>query len=278
MAEWFVDSDGKTYGPFSAGQLKELATSEKINSETRVRRGVDGKWTRGKNVKGLFTQTEVSDAAPVVRIVEPHHQRAEKRNYVVEALATIGATIALAVLFLNVFGGLVSGIWLAIMGEWRIIVGGICAGMVMPTAFAIASLPALGLGLLLSLTGNPPPRWAMATIGFLCALWSALIVAAWTLLIFITFMRLAQPGLTIPMLVWSYATIMSPLAYMAKSDPERSATDIALIVTVITFVVLTILFLAGAQRETMYVSVGVLALIQATLCAFLGVANTPPRT
>jgi membrane protein YdbS with pleckstrin-like domain len=54
MSEWFVGKSGKTHGPFSAGQLKQLAAEAKIGPETEVRLGTDGKWVTAKTVKGLF--------------------------------------------------------------------------------------------------------------------------------------------------------------------------------------------------------------------------------
>ena len=174
-------------------------------------------------------------------------------------------------------GGLVSGIWLAIKGEWALVVGGIIAGVVMPWGFSIASLPAIGLGLLLMLTGDPPPRLAMATIGFLCALWNAVLVLAWTLLVFVAFMRHAEPGLTIPLLLWSYATTMSPLVYMSKFDRDSEATGIMLTFAVFSFAMLTILFLAGAAQTTLVVAVATLAVVAALICTLVGVSIIPPK-
>jgi hypothetical protein len=63
MAEWYVNQGGKTHGPFSSGQLKQLASSAKINIESQVRLGSNGEWTRARNVKGLFESKGV-DAVP----------------------------------------------------------------------------------------------------------------------------------------------------------------------------------------------------------------------
>ncbi|KAA5547004.1 hypothetical protein FYK55_00880 [Roseiconus nitratireducens] len=52
--EWFVDHKGKTLGPFRTKQLKRLAETGQINSETRIRIGSAGKWVRAASVRGLF--------------------------------------------------------------------------------------------------------------------------------------------------------------------------------------------------------------------------------
>ncbi len=65
MSEWFVSKSGKTHGPFSASQLKQLAAETKIGPETEVRLGTDGTWVTAKTVKGLFAAQAVTTAAVV---------------------------------------------------------------------------------------------------------------------------------------------------------------------------------------------------------------------
>lgn len=59
-SEWHVDHANKTRGPFSSSQLKQLAKQSKINRDTKVRLGKDGKWTAAGKVKGLFESTELT--------------------------------------------------------------------------------------------------------------------------------------------------------------------------------------------------------------------------
>jgi hypothetical protein len=54
MNDWFIQKNGKTFGPISDKQLKALASSSKINGETRIKKGVDGQWSTARKVKGLF--------------------------------------------------------------------------------------------------------------------------------------------------------------------------------------------------------------------------------
>jgi hypothetical protein len=53
---WFVRKGDKVHGPFTARQLKQLASSQKIMPETEVRRGETGAFMPAQKVKGLFTQ------------------------------------------------------------------------------------------------------------------------------------------------------------------------------------------------------------------------------
>jgi TM2 domain-containing membrane protein YozV len=65
---WYVLHRGKTVGPLTSSQLKQLSTHSKINPETMVRLGVEGHWTRAEKVKGLFPvpKQERSASAAVV--------------------------------------------------------------------------------------------------------------------------------------------------------------------------------------------------------------------
>lgn len=55
MAEWYVQYDnGETEGPLSGVMLKQRASQGQITSETLVRTGDSGKWSKAAQVKGLF--------------------------------------------------------------------------------------------------------------------------------------------------------------------------------------------------------------------------------
>ena len=55
---WYVLYNGKTVGPITSPQLKQLATNAKIDSETMVRLGEDGAWNRAAKVQGLFATSK----------------------------------------------------------------------------------------------------------------------------------------------------------------------------------------------------------------------------
>jgi TM2 domain-containing membrane protein YozV len=59
MSQWYVQKNGKTFGPFSASQLKQLASEKKINRDSRIRRD-DSDWTSASSVRGLFESTAVA--------------------------------------------------------------------------------------------------------------------------------------------------------------------------------------------------------------------------
>lgn len=57
-ATWFVRQDGKVFGPFDSGRLKQLATAGKIAAHTDIAQAKDGPWVAAATVKGLMAQPD----------------------------------------------------------------------------------------------------------------------------------------------------------------------------------------------------------------------------
>jgi hypothetical protein len=193
-------------------------------------------------------------------------------------LTLVGLAVG-CVFFLNVLGGLIAGVWLAVYSEWRLIILGFMFSFIMPFVWIIASLPAIGLATLLFSSNDAPTRFKMATGGFVTAAWSAALVAVWTLFVFHFFMVRAEPGTAIALLIWGYSTTMAPLSYMASKEPNDSVgTSLALLLAVIAYAFLALLYFAGASTPTMIAAVALLAMVEAVLATSLGVLAIPPRT
>ncbi|MCA9099987.1 MAG: DUF805 domain-containing protein [Planctomycetales bacterium] len=54
MAEWFVQVDGKRYGPFDSAKLVKLAAAGKVKPDDLVKKGRDGEWKPAHRVRRLF--------------------------------------------------------------------------------------------------------------------------------------------------------------------------------------------------------------------------------
>jgi TM2 domain-containing membrane protein YozV len=72
---WFLQHNGKTHGPLTSVQLKQLAASGKINRDTQVRMNDDGQWTQAAKVRGLFP--DIAAPPPVAMIAQPPVLRSE---------------------------------------------------------------------------------------------------------------------------------------------------------------------------------------------------------
>ena len=190
----------------------------------------------------------------------------------------------LFLILFNMFGGLVAGIWLAIKGEWRLILVGAIVSFVMPFVFSIASIPAMGLALLLAgfttaIAKLRRTAIVVNAIGMLVfAAWDAALICVWVLLVFVGFMTDAGNGLVAPLLIWTYSTTMAPLFYMARSEPtESTGTTLGLMLAFGGYLTLVVLYFVGAETRTMIGSLAVLAILKAVLAAASGAVKTPRR-
>ena len=193
-----------------------------------------------------------------------------------------GAIIAVVVgclVVLNMFGGVVSGIWLAVKGEWHLLLTGFALSFAMPLVWTIVTWPAIGLGTVLFRDHKNPSRTTIATGGFIIAAWHAAILGAWTLGVFLYFTNHTTEGMLIPLILWGYSTTMAPLSYMAhKAPPDSNATTLGLLFTVLAYGLLVILYLVGVGMRTMIICVASLFAAQSIIGAFLAVATAPRRS
>jgi hypothetical protein len=61
-AGWIIKRNNKENGPFSAQQLKKLATSGKLKREDLIRKEPGGKFMQATAVKGLFPEEDLEEA------------------------------------------------------------------------------------------------------------------------------------------------------------------------------------------------------------------------
>lgn len=77
---WYVKHSGKTVGPITSSQLKQLVSSGKVNAATEVRLGGDGRWITAGKIKGLIqgsTPRQVQMSSEQDRSAPPQPSRPE---------------------------------------------------------------------------------------------------------------------------------------------------------------------------------------------------------
>lgn len=191
-------------------------------------------------------------------------------TYVGEAaLGIILTLVAVA----NGLAGIVSGIWLAVMWEWWAIGLGFALGLTMPTGWTIVSLPSLGLAVLLVEAVEKRKMATVAVLGFVVSFYESCIILAWTASVCLLFAARAAPGTLIPLLIWGFATVMSPLAYMASHEPpDDSGSGRGLLLAHVGYLVSVVLFLCEADWSYLVLSLLGLAGLSSILSVWLVVA------
>lgn len=188
-------------------------------------------------------------------------QKSDKTAAILNSLASV--TVGYLVL-LVLCGSIVSGIWLAVKGALFLVFVGIACALFFAFAYPIAALPGVWLMSLAIHARKHSNSWLKyATFGIASALWFSLIVACWTYSTFWNFIQFAEPGLTLPLLLWGYAVTMSPLVLMPSASEQITVARILLLIyAALTYALLAILHSVGFSQQTMICSVAVLAILE----------------
>jgi hypothetical protein len=107
------------------------------------------------------------------------------------------------------------GIWLLILGEWRLVL----AGFVLSCVSLLVVEFALAPSLIFAFPAAHPLRNGNAAVGFavgmLSSLYATILFALWCMLVFWHFEIRATQSSYIPTLLWSYAIAVVPLSSLA---------------------------------------------------------------
>jgi len=161
--------------------------------------------------------------------------------------AFLGVLTALSIplLILNMLGGIVSGIWLAILGEWGAIGLGILSLAFATFLLAIALIPSLLLAAPAAYCAEKGKTFGLVCFGALSSLYILAIVTLWCCGILFLFVKDATANSLIPRLIWSYGVATGPWAYMASKDQgpqgEGFASTLATFLAELAYLVILLL-------------------------------------
>lgn len=190
------------------------------------------------------------------------YQKLKFMNFLTEA----SALIMLPLMLLNTFGGIIAGIWLAILGEWGTIGTGLVLAIGGPFFLSIP----LGLSMLvlvpmlqfLEKIKNPILQAPFAAIGASVTL---AVMVAWCYLCMFLLLEDATSSSIFPLLLWTYGAVTGPFVYMAQKDQQAGGGNeyslLALFFYQIGFIINMVIigFFDFDIEETLPVFVGVMA-------------------
>lgn len=141
--------------------------------------------------------------------------------------------LMLPLMVLNILGGIISGIWLGILGQWYVLLIGIVA--------ALFGHKVLNVGIMIGMGIFGTPAMALERKGkrtgamffaVLNLLYIAFLICLWCfgiLLLLGSFVNTAAP---IPMMIWSYGVATGPWAYLSQKDQEAGGNEFSAISTI----------------------------------------------
>jgi hypothetical protein len=128
-------------------------------------------------------------------------------------------------LVLNLLGGLVGGVWLAILGDWSTLFFGIAYMVVGAFALSLLLAPAMLLALPMAALGERR-AFAAALIGLPAMIWTYAVIAVSCAWVF-RGITMTPQGSLIPYLLWGYAAATAPWSYMASKEGNDGHSGVA---------------------------------------------------
>jgi hypothetical protein len=139
-----------------------------------------------------------------------------------KALSALITTLSIPLMILNMFGGIVAGIWLAILGQWSIIGIGVLIILNSTWTLGFVIMPAMLLAAPAAMFAEKRNTLGLVCFVALSNIYIHSVITLWCCGILFLFVRDATASSLIPKLLWSYCLATGPWAYMASRDAKES--------------------------------------------------------
>ena len=136
------------------------------------------------------------------------------------------AVFAIPLMFLNMFGGIVSGVWLLVIGRWHEFLLGLVVLFGGTFLIGFVLIPSMGMAVSSAALMRSGRNWTGLLFGIAGSAWTYLIMFIWCLFTFVT-MTKNPDGNMFPLALWGYANAVGPWSYMASKDGRDSGSGIA---------------------------------------------------
>lgn len=144
-----------------------------------------------------------------------------------KALLGLVTALSIPLLILNMLGGIVSGIWLAILGEWGAVASGILSFFISTWLVVFALMPVMLFAAPASYCAQRGKTLGLVCFSALGSLYILALVTVWCCAMLFLFVQDATPSSLIPRLIWSYGVATTPWAYLASKEqaPQGKAAS-----------------------------------------------------
>lgn len=164
-----------------------------------------------------------------------------------QALITM---LILPLILLSFLGDIISGIWLAILGEWEVIGYGIVLLVFSPFVLSFVMMPAIMLyNLSFPLLEKRKTLRALPFV-LLGQLYIYGLITGWCLFVLYFFLSKASLYTFWPLLIWSYGVALGPWEYMAWKEQQSNTGDASAMTTFfaqVSYLVIAILVAIGVS-------------------------------
>lgn len=155
-------------------------------------------------------------------------------------------------LILNMLGGLVGGIGLAVQGHWSLLIGGIAWCVIGGFVLSIALLPGMIFAPLAVWAFNRGNTAAAVVACIPSLLWTYIVVAATSIVVF--YNVVAQPDSGFFHLLWGYSVTTAPWSFLARKDKQSGNDTSTLLMFFVQLGVVAMMFASWSDPESITVA------------------------
>lgn len=190
-----------------------------------------------------------------------------------KTLIGIITALSIPIVLLNLIGGIVSGIWLAILGNWGSIILGIILFFISTLLISFALLPSILLDAPVIYFASKGKFIGAFLFNILSNLYAVIVITIWCCSILFIFSYVVTINNLIPRLIWSYGVAIGPLSYMASKERDNIASYIATFFASLSYITIIILVIfttiSGINIFLIFSSFMLLSLVIQTTFGFL---------
>ena len=147
--------------------------------------------------------------------------------------------LCVPLIVLNVLGGITSGTWLAILGEWATIAYGILILLIAPSLLRWSLLlPSAFFAWPMKYFSDKGKTFGTVVTASLSNVYTIALMTIWCCGIFFLFMMQADASNVILHLIWSYGVAIGPWGYLASKDPDNVASAIPTFLAELAYITL----------------------------------------
>jgi hypothetical protein len=114
-------------------------------------------------------------------------------------------------------GGVVGGVWLAILGEWSSVGVGLVSALAGASVISLGLMPGLAFA---AGAGSERPRVAVAS-GLLAGVWATAAITAWCTLVVTVLLSKADSAAIFPHVILAYSAAAAPIAVLSEKEEHR---------------------------------------------------------
>lgn len=148
-----------------------------------------------------------------------------------KTILALFAALGIPFAILNMLGGIVSGIWLAILGDWGSIGYGFLAMIVSSFVLGIALMPMLLLAGPSVYFAEKGIMFLFYVFAFLSSIYVVVVMTAWCGAVMYFYAERATSETWIPILIWSYGVALGPWQWMAQKDAQGGGGEASIATT-----------------------------------------------